>query len=296
MKKHTSFLLGWLLASAPPLMAGPAAYLDFDPGTRPAGMGSAFTAVADDANAPLFNPAGLALMGLNLTEATVSAGFLPLDRFNDFLSFCQQIPPYDYLGFYVNHYQADGLPGFNTTGLPAPAASDLNLAFGSGYARDFGYHFKLGVGTSFIYENLAGVNARGFGGLDLGLLYVPSVMEDLTLGASALHLGGFLSWVGGPTELVAGDYRVGISDRFFEKILFLSYDMEWQGSVAFILLQHFGVEVVPWSFMALRAGLDNWNPTLGATTKFLNYGLDYTYEFNPDGFGDIQRISAELFF
>ncbi len=296
MKKYTGFLLGWLLASALPLMAGPAAYLDFDPGARPAGMGSAFTSVADDANAPLFNPAGLSLMGLNLTEATVSAGFLPLDRLNDFLGACQQLPPYDYLGFYVNHYQANGLLGFNAIGVPAPATSDLNLAFGGGYARDLGYYFKVGVGASFIYENLAGVNARGFGGLDLGLLYVPSVMEDLTLGASALHLGGFLSWVGGPSEAVAGDYRVGISNRFFEKILLLSYDAEWQGGAPFILLHHFGAEVTPWSFMALRAGLDNGNPTLGATAKFLNYGLDYAYEFNPDGFGDIQRISAGLFF
>ncbi|MFH1380129.1 MAG: OmpA family protein [bacterium] len=39
--------------------AGRAAFKDNGWGARPAGMGGAFTAVADDANAPLYNPAGI---------------------------------------------------------------------------------------------------------------------------------------------------------------------------------------------------------------------------------------------
>ncbi len=39
---------------------GEAAFKDSGWGTRPAGMGGAFVAIADDANAPLWNPAGIA--------------------------------------------------------------------------------------------------------------------------------------------------------------------------------------------------------------------------------------------
>ncbi|OGR90373.1 MAG: hypothetical protein A2992_09650 [Elusimicrobia bacterium RIFCSPLOWO2_01_FULL_59_12] len=37
----------------------PAAFLDLNGGARPVGMGGAFSAIADDSNAPLYNPAGI---------------------------------------------------------------------------------------------------------------------------------------------------------------------------------------------------------------------------------------------
>ncbi|MCD4813861.1 PhnD/SsuA/transferrin family substrate-binding protein [bacterium] len=49
-------LMGLILSSAAP---GHTYFMDFIDGARPAGMGEAFVAVADDANAVLFNPAGL---------------------------------------------------------------------------------------------------------------------------------------------------------------------------------------------------------------------------------------------
>lgn len=57
-------LAGWLAAAAVILTAGPAFAQGFEAiGTRPAGMGGAFVAVADDASAVYWNPAGLALGG-----------------------------------------------------------------------------------------------------------------------------------------------------------------------------------------------------------------------------------------
>jgi len=53
------------------------AFLDSGWGVRPLGMGGAFTAVADDSNAPLYNPAGLALVKhqeLSLMSATLFSG------------------------------------------------------------------------------------------------------------------------------------------------------------------------------------------------------------------------------
>src|SRR3954464_10109002 len=51
------------------LQPAQAAFLDSGFGARPVGMGGAFTAIADDSNAPLFNPAGLVQVQWNEISA-----------------------------------------------------------------------------------------------------------------------------------------------------------------------------------------------------------------------------------
>jgi hypothetical protein len=64
-------------------------------GARAAGMGGAFTAVADDATAASFNPAGLAQL-LEPEASLVMNGSRLTDTYTDFVSFGQESPP---LGF-----------------------------------------------------------------------------------------------------------------------------------------------------------------------------------------------------
>jgi hypothetical protein len=275
--------------------ADPAQYLDLDPGARPSGLGSAFTALADDGNAQLFNPAGLTTMGANSFQASGSIGFLTLGRLNDYFGASQQLPPDSYLGFYVDHYQVDSIDGRDLNGLPTSGLQDLELAFGATYAYDFGYNFKAGIGTSFLYQDLVGTNATGFGGVDLGLLYIPSAMYDFTLGASVRHLGGFVSWATGTTEGLIPDLRLGASQKFLNQTIILAYDAEWQVQSTLTILHHVGAEAFPWKFLGFRTGLDNANPTFGASLRYLNYALDYSYEIESNnGLGDTQRLGLNF--
>lgn len=297
MKLRGRILLSWLVfvpfASA---WADPAQYLYFDPGARPAGLGSAFTGLADDGNSALFNPAGLTNMGANSFQATGSVGFLTLGRLNDYLAASQQLPPDSYLGFYVNHYQVDNIDGRDVNGLPITGAQDLELAFGGNYAYDFGYNFKAGIGASFLYQYLSGTNAKGFGGVDLGFLFTPSAMYDFTVGASIQHLGGFLTFDTGTTESIIPDLRVGASQKFLDQSLIFAYDAEWRMQTSIVILSHVGTEYFPWKFFGIRAGLDNTNPTFGASVRYLNYALDYSYEIESNnGLGDSQRLGLDFF-
>ncbi len=61
MKRNGVIISVLLLISFP--LTVYSAFLDFGWGARPAGMGGAFTAIADDANAPLWNPAGIGRVG-----------------------------------------------------------------------------------------------------------------------------------------------------------------------------------------------------------------------------------------
>src|SRR5476649_1520563 len=58
-----------------------AAFLDDGWGARPVGMGGAFTAIADDSNAPLYNPAGIVQVQWNEMSAMYARLFSGLTLF-----------------------------------------------------------------------------------------------------------------------------------------------------------------------------------------------------------------------
>src|ERR1041384_8654190 len=59
-----------------------AAFLDTGWGARPVGMGGAFTAIADDSNSPLYNPAGLVQVQWNEISAMYAQLFSGLTLFS----------------------------------------------------------------------------------------------------------------------------------------------------------------------------------------------------------------------
>ena len=271
--------------------AAPAAYLDYDPSARPSGMGSAFTGLADDGNASLFNPAGLTNMGLNQFEAVASIGFLSLDRIHNFIGASQQLPPKSYLGFHIIQYGINNIDGRDVNGLPTSTIQNLELAFASSYALDLDYHFKAGISASFLYQNLASVNAKGFGGADIGILVIPSVLYDFTIGVAFHHLGGFLTWDTGNTEILNPDLRLGLSQKFLDQTLILAYDAEWPMQSNFNIIHHAGLEWWAQKFLALRGGWDHNDPTIGLSLRYLNYTLDYSYRFESINLGNSQRLT-----
>jgi hypothetical protein len=62
--------------------AAQAAFLDTDFGVRPTGMGGAFSAIADDSNAPLYNPAGLVQVQWNEFSGSYGSLFSGLDLYS----------------------------------------------------------------------------------------------------------------------------------------------------------------------------------------------------------------------
>ncbi len=181
-------------------------------------MGSAFTALADDANGVFFNPAGLTNMDTYISEASESVDFLSQDRFDKFISIYQQVPTKNYFGFTITQYGVGNIPGTDSNGLSTGVLEDMELAFGVAYAYDLDYHFKAGINASFLHQNLTGVTALGFGGADIGVLLVYTVLYDFTLGATIRHLGGFLSWTDGSTQTFTPDVRVGVALKTFIKL------------------------------------------------------------------------------
>ncbi len=287
LKALTVLVIGICLTRA---YAGPASYLDVDSAARPSGMGSAFVAISDDINAPLFNPAGLANMGSTQFMIGGTLGFLNENQYDNFYGAAQQLPPNGYLGFHVIQYGVS-----NLTYAPSASNSDFQDAewsFGATYAYELDYQVKVGISSSFLYQDIVGLNARGFGGADIGVIVVPSLLYDINLGFSVRHIGGFLTYDTGTTNSLNPDVRIGASDQLFKQQLTIAYDAEWQTQSNLNIIHHAGLEWRSFDFLTLRGGWDQNTPTLGLTVRWTNYSLDYALRFQDYvNQGSLQRVA-----
>ena len=152
-------------------------------GARPAGMGEAYTAVADDAQAITYNPAGL----IQLSNSNFSLMYAKWFADTTVGSGAYATP----LG---NGTAGIGLRAIRSTddirapltGLKGGQFSDTDALLDLAYAHPFGRNLALGGTVKFAYEKLATVSAFG-AGLDLGVLY--RVSPKLNLGGAILNAG-----------------------------------------------------------------------------------------------------------
>lgn len=139
MIKSSIFLALLCLAS----VSATAAFKDSGWGVRPLGMGGAFTAVANDANAPLFNPAGLAQISQEEVTFMSAKLFTGLETVDVGLN---------YLGYLRPLSGAGGNIGFSWASTAAPLLYMENM-YSVSYGRNItsGDAFVLSGGASVKY-------------------------------------------------------------------------------------------------------------------------------------------------
>jgi long-subunit fatty acid transport protein len=213
-----------------------ASFVDIGFGTRPMGMGGAFTGMADDINSIMWNPAGLTL--LKTTEVA--------------FTFTNQLNLIHY------HYLAMGLPVSSNQGIGLAfiysgdqALTEMTLQ--AGYAISFIDDFSAGINIKYRYAtfgknslnpsdfqifdpdeiqdgilNQVKGNASGFG-LDFGLLY--RLNEKVSFGIMLKDAYGPIKWnshVDNPaaqskgiyTETIPMELSTGASLRLIKDVSF----------------------------------------------------------------------------
>jgi hypothetical protein len=329
--KHTKIflciLILWQSASAQKIAKYAGEFLSIGVGGRALGLGSAYSALANDVSAGYWNPAALSRIGypeFMLMHDERFGGMLNYD-------FGAAAVPFDScttFGISVMRLGVDGISdsrdaGVDINGNPVPRGQYENAVrldeskityFNSAdwavyftYARISQDGIMYGINLKVLRRTMAEFSATGIG-FDIGLLYSPA--ENWYVAANAQDITTTLvAWSQGTNELISPTLKLGtayffdlFSGRFaptidvdvrFENRQFAS--IARLGPVSFD--PHLGLEFDFKKIIALRIGYNDIKQlTLGAGLHLRKMDIDYSFaRFGADNdLGDTHRISLRL--
>lgn len=177
-KKYPKLLCGVIPLFLLILMVTPVSHAGVDAmphlrlgaGARSIGLAGAFTAIADDATATVWNPAGLgSAADLSLNFSTQR---LDLDRSHNFIALTKALGSAGSVGIAVTNAGVGGIQQYdaneNYGGEFDYSANAYSLSYGIGFGN-----FSVGLTGRMLADNfgLESVeNQSGFGGVDVGLM------------------------------------------------------------------------------------------------------------------------------
>jgi hypothetical protein len=193
-----------------------AQFLKIGPSARAVGMGSSFTAVADDASAAYWNPGGL----VDVTRTAIHLNHVewPADIKLDYASYVFRTP-------YLPGVLAISARGLTmdpqverTIYLDGPEGTGRtfdagDMSFGLSYAQYFTERFSTGVTVHFLHLGLAdkAVNTTC---LDFGLVYRIGI-RGMRLGMVVQNMGGEIDYDSQPSKMPMM-FKVGLAAEAFD--------------------------------------------------------------------------------
>jgi len=284
-----------LVLSAVALADGIGAFSAFKNGigARALAMGGAFVAVADDATATLWNPAGLAqLEDTRLTGMSTDLYGLGITH-----QYIGAVTTFANLGIGLGWERAsiDGQV-VDEGGELGSAFTWVEQAIVGSLATNVLDVAMAGANVKYyLADNGLGDGATGFG-FDLGLLV--SLGDMFVIGVNAQDLAGSsLAWDGGATDVISGLYKAGLAMKLADGRLILATDVDFDGSD--LGNTHVGAEFHVIDALALRGGVVLTNSfqdyyfTVGAGINVAGLYVDAAYILE-ETLGDTLVLSAEF--
>ncbi len=264
-----------------------AAFLKLEAGARPVAMGGAFTGAADDVNAIMYNPAGLAQ--LKNIEITLMHSFWFVSVFYDYLAVAYpagEIGTFALSFVYVN---SGGIPKTDILGadLGEFLANDIN--FNIGYGTNINKELSLGLTIKLFNESIDDTGAFGFAADVAGIYKLP--VKDLQMGIVAQNLGPKFGF--GEAFWLPIMFKIGFS---YTGIRNMMLNLDYMQPIETYGILALGMEYWYRDIFVVRVGyrfqgkfdLNEWYENysgpdimsglvLGAGIKIDMYALDYAY-------------------
>jgi len=299
IKKYTLLLIVSLLIGHCAFAQGQAgidiAVLKAGVGARPLGMGGAFTAIADNADAPYWNPAGLGRLD-NKNEITAMQTRLSTDTDHYYISYVR--PAFG--GTLGISWIQVGLGNIaQTSGEVNPKTNEvINLSIFSyfsnaymfSYGRELNDRISVGLTAKYLTSDMfqiAGGQAYGYS-VTPGILF--RLANRITIGAKIDELFNQQSWGTGTTENVPPKLRIGLAYSSPNPGLF-ALDISQTMKSGYAAETSAGYE---WSKdgLSLRLGYSEGGLTTGAGFVSGHTRIDYAYVTQRDLSKDnVHRIS-----
>ena len=132
-------------------------FLKIEPDSRSAGMGNAGVALADNASAIFWNPAGLAFQTGSEASITHSSWLPEFDAglFYEYLVAKHHVPGWGTFGAHLTYLFLGEHDGRDEQNNPTGTFRSYDLALGGSYGVKLGERFGLGTSLRFVYSNLA---------------------------------------------------------------------------------------------------------------------------------------------
>lgn len=138
-------------------------FLQIEPDSRAAGMGNAGVAIADNASAIYWNPAGLAFQSGNQISIT-HANWLPnfdTDLFYDYLVGKYSVEGIGTIGGHITFLNLGEQVRTDGSGTELGTFYSYEFAGGLSYGFEINKNFAVGTGFRFIYSSLASGSVEG---------------------------------------------------------------------------------------------------------------------------------------
>ncbi|TVQ66029.1 MAG: hypothetical protein EA360_07355 [Balneolaceae bacterium] len=138
-------------------------FLQIEPDSRATGMGNTGVAIADNASAIFWNPAGLAFQNQSQVSIT-HANWLPAfnaDLFYDYLVGTYHIDGIGTIGGHITFLNLGEQTRTDETGLELGRFNSFEISAGLSYGFRISETFALGTGLRYIYSSLADGSVSG---------------------------------------------------------------------------------------------------------------------------------------
>ncbi len=288
-------------ASAAATSIGGAQSLLIHPGGRPAGMGDAFVAIADDASACWWNPAGLAFLEQTHNASLMHSQLMPDwgDVYYEYAAYAMKVEGLGTVGgslIYVTYGEQQAMDDEGNEGVIFHSYEIIpSLAYGATIGENLG----VGLNLKFIYTFLAPASAtvEGIEGsgttfaADFGALW--KLMDGRwNVGGALQHIGPRIAYIDEqqkdplPRNLKVGTSYKLLSDEMNELTVSVDYNksliiVEEIADQTVGVVLNVGAEYRYYDLLALRGGYvydkdgSVTDFSFGMGLKFGNFEVDF---------------------